>query len=319
MIIYKYRRIPEKLIIFLLLFLVIYINGNKKADGLIYILMWTPSNEPPFTILDMEQKSFTKRNCRFKNCFLTNNSLYFNDVRDFDVILFNAVNLADIEIPSSRFEEQKYVFASRESPINFPIPSRYEDLFNLTWTYKLDSDINFAFIVVKNKNGKVIGPTTTIRWMDSKKMKHAPESITNHLRNKKTAAAWFVSHCDTPSQREIFVQRLKNEMSKYELKIDIFGWCGDLTCPKDRMEECYALLESDYYFYLSFENSFCEDYVTEKLLTALKHFAVPVVYGGANYTRYTFIAYCCVLVALFLMVLWYCGKYQWILSLVYYL
>lgn len=38
----------------------------------------------------------------------------------------------------------------------------------------------------------------------------------------------------------------------------------------------------DYYFYFSIENSFSEDYVTEKLLHALKHYAIPVVYGGAN-------------------------------------
>ncbi|KAJ8728733.1 hypothetical protein PYW07_006429 [Mythimna separata] len=34
------------------------------------------------------------------------------------------------------------------------------------------------------------------------------------------------------------------------------------------------------------ENSFDEDYVTEKLLTALQHNMVPIVYGGADYTRF---------------------------------
>lgn len=267
-----------------------YVTGIEKTDRLIYILMWTPSNESPFTTMEMEQKSFTKRNCQFQNCFLTNNTLYFNDVRDFDVILFNAVNLADVKVPSSRSEEQKYVFASRESPDNFPIPSRYKEVFNLTWTYRLDSDINFAFIVIKNKKGNVIGPTKNMHWMDTHKMKQTPESIISKLWNKKTAAAWFVSHCDTASQREVFVQKLINETSKYQLKIDVFGWCGNLKCPKNHVEECYALIESDYYFYLSFENSICVDYVTEKLLTALKTFAVPIVYGGANYTRYPF--YC---------------------------
>nr|XP_053607875.1 alpha-(1,3)-fucosyltransferase C-like isoform X2 [Plodia interpunctella] len=39
-------------------------------------------------------------------------------------------------------------------------------------------------------------------------------------------------------------------------------------------------------FKQTFENSFSEDYVTEKLLIALKNNAIPVVYGGANYTRF---------------------------------
>lgn len=59
-----------------------------------------------------------------------------------------------------------------------------------------------------------------------------------------------------------------------------------MSCGPRLSEHCYALIESDYYFYLAFENSFCEDYVTEKILTATQHYAVPVVYGGANYSRY---------------------------------
>lgn len=44
-------------------------------------------------------------------------------------------------------------------------------------------------------------------------------------------------------------------------------------------------LESKYKFYLSFENSFCEDYVTEKFFKVLDYNIVPVVLGGANYSK----------------------------------
>jgi len=54
----------------------------------------------------------------------------------------------------------------------------------------------------------------------------------------------------------------------------------------DNMEECYQMLEKRYRFYLSFENSLCTDYVTEKLYRALDHGVVPVVYGGADYSRF---------------------------------
>ena len=36
-------------------------------------------------------------------------------------------------------------------------------------------------------------------------------------------------------------------------------------------------------FYLSFENSICEDYVTEKFWKVLNGNLVPIVLGGANY------------------------------------
>merc|ERR1712032_531008 len=38
-------------------------------------------------------------------------------------------------------------------------------------------------------------------------------------------------------------------------------------------------------FFLAFENSICTDYVTEKFFRTLSRLIVPVVLGGANYTR----------------------------------
>jgi alpha-1,3-fucosyltransferase len=45
------------------------------------------------------------------------------------------------------------------------------------------------------------------------------------------------------------------------------------------------MLESKYKFYLSFENSLCEDYVTEKFFKVLNYTIIPIVLGGANYSR----------------------------------
>ena len=45
------------------------------------------------------------------------------------------------------------------------------------------------------------------------------------------------------------------------------------------------MIEAKYKFYLSFENSICDDYVTEKFFEIMNHDIVPVVYGGANYSR----------------------------------
>ena len=45
------------------------------------------------------------------------------------------------------------------------------------------------------------------------------------------------------------------------------------------------MLEQDYKFYLSFENAVCVDYVTEKFYNAFLFNMVPIVYGGADYTK----------------------------------
>ena len=41
------------------------------------------------------------------------------------------------------------------------------------------------------------------------------------------------------------------------------------------------MAERDYFFYLSFENSLCKDYITEKFSNAMKKKIVPIVLGGA--------------------------------------
>ena len=45
------------------------------------------------------------------------------------------------------------------------------------------------------------------------------------------------------------------------------------------------LFAQHYTFILAFENALCDDYVTEKFFVPLQHGLIPVVLGGANYTR----------------------------------
>lgn len=267
-----------------LMFFLIFVRGNEKHNSLIYILTWATSHMTPAPDSEKGQQYFINKKCRFQNCFLTNEQSYFSDVREFDVILFHAVVIHEPEIalPSARLESQKYIFMSNEPSILYPIPSRYNGFFNYTFTYKLRSDTTWRFFIVKNKEGKVIAPKHDVDWIDNNDMKSISDEVKQKLQNKSKAAAWFVSHCETPSQREVFVRKLNDELDIYNLTVDIFGDCGNLNCTN---EECPALVESDYFFYLVFENSMCDDYVTEKVLIATKHFAVPIVYGSANYSR----------------------------------
>ena len=50
--------------------------------------------------------------------------------------------------------------------------------------------------------------------------------------------------------------------------------------------DCYAKIEKEYKFYLSFENSLCTDYVTEKFFNVLKYNMVPVTYNGAEMEKF---------------------------------
>ena len=53
------------------------------------------------------------------------------------------------------------------------------------------------------------------------------------------------------------------ELSQY-ISVDIYGACGTMKCPRSESGNCNDLLRTKYKFYLAFENSNCEDYITEK-------------------------------------------------------
>ena len=113
--------------------------------------------------------------------------------------------------------------------------------------------------------------------------------------DKTKLAIWVVSHCETASKREKYVQQLQKYM-----EVDIFGACGKpMKCPdignctqelanicKNKNDDvCKTTVEKRYKFYLAFENSRCDDYWTEKLSHCYHLPIVPVVMGGANYSN----------------------------------
>lgn len=288
-----YMRKVTVVIVFMILD--ISATDEEKQEGMFYILIWTDANQYPFTKFKLGSKYFHDNGCRFTNCYLTNDTAHFDNVTNFDAILFNSIEVHNdpyLPLPEARAAYQKYIFVSPESRINYPVNITYNDFFNWTWTYKLNSDILFTYIAVMDMSGKVLGPKLNMHWMDVHDMAKPRGDIMNVIKDKTDAVAWFVSHCKTSSNRERYVTFLNNELNAYGLGIDIFGRCSEFSsyqCPMENMNYCYSILKNKYFFYLAFENSMSDDYVTEKVLTATKNLAVPVVYGGANYTRYVLI------------------------------
>lgn len=102
------------------------------------------------------------------------------------------------------------------------------------------------------------------------------EQTINYAGNKTKKVAWFVSNCFTINKRSEFAKKL----SEF-IEVDIYGLCGDLSCSKIS-KDCFDFLQHDYKFYLSFENSNCKDYITEKFfVNALQNNVIPVVMGAS--------------------------------------
>ena len=191
-------------------------------------------------------------------CYTTQNHSLLSDA---DAVAFYGFrHLQEIKEALSvvpRLTHQYWIYYNRESSQNTPYYNitQYEPVFNWTMTYKLDSDIVHTY-------AKVI-PGEYLDGFNSTK---------NYLEGKTRTAFAVISNCFKP--RLDYIQELR----KY-IDIDLYGRCPGY---KPLCHKCWKIA-TKYKFYLSFENSLCTDYITEKTYTnAFTHELVPVIMSGAN-------------------------------------
>ncbi|XP_053611651.1 alpha-(1,3)-fucosyltransferase C-like [Plodia interpunctella] len=287
---YNYSTIFLSLLCVYCIFTYVYVNANfNDYQKTYYILQWTSNLTPPLRYMGIGSSKFIELNCPYQNCYVTHNKTFLSDTEDFDAIVFNGkcdLTSKKDYLPRKRSLSQKFVFAMTEPVAMFIYCDKIlENLFDWTWTYKLTSDIRWSYIKIYDLDGYEMGPEMEMVWLENMKPIR-DKKVKAILDGKSKAAAWFVSRCGSSGKREKFVDMLKPELTELDLTLDVYGRCGDLECPKKNQKACNELVKRDYYFYLSFENSIATDYVTEKLLIALNNYAIPVVYGGANYSRF---------------------------------
>ena len=105
-----------------------------------------------------------------------------------------------------------------------------------------------------------------------------PIQLNIHDRNI-VHIAWFVSNCNTHSRREEYVAHLRQQPN---IQVDIYGACKSNLCQKTS-PTCMSTILSNYRFYLSFENSKCDTYITEKYwIHGLDSHSIPIVLGATK-------------------------------------
>jgi len=171
---------------------------------------------------------------------------------------------------------QIWVLWLLESPINTPRFVNAEGLINWTATYRPDSTIvtpydkyvTFASFQRRRSSGK--WPSAPAPAVTTQRNRQRP--AVNHAAGKSRLVAWFVSNCVAANRRYEYVQQLREHVP-----VDVYGDCGPLGCPRDNQPKCDTTLRLSYKFYLSFENSNCEFYITEKFF----HNAIWYEYASA--------------------------------------
>ncbi|KAH8283256.1 hypothetical protein KR044_006660 [Drosophila immigrans] len=223
--------------------------------------------------------------CAVHQCELSNRHDFMPTLDEYDAIVFHVAQPFPLlqPLPLHRQPHQTYVFALMEPPGETKHRlSDERNFYNLTMSYRLDSDIIWPYAhLMDAETGALVAPSLEPHWRQAPQLGSWNDSTVLELwPQKNKMAAWFVSHCPTLSRREELAAALQEHID-----VDIYGKCGTLSCARGD-PRCDEMLDTDYMFYLAFENSLCVDYVTEKLYAALQRHIVPVVFGGANYTRF---------------------------------
>ncbi|XP_063417321.1 4-galactosyl-N-acetylglucosaminide 3-alpha-L-fucosyltransferase 9-like [Mytilus trossulus] len=221
------------------------------------------ASEKQFTILFhaiptwFDPKTFNVDDCSYKNCkLITDKKLLLTS----EAVIFHHNSFSTLpDKPSG----QIWIFATLESPYHTRESKKLQMKFNWTMTYRRDSE-GFS-------------PYGFLR-----KQLHKPVKNYNAIfMNKTKSIAWVVSNCRSPSKRHAYVK----ELSKY-IDVDIYGGCGK-PCLFEG-EDCKIHLSKSYRFYLSFENSLCKDYMSEKIFRMYSDSIdfIPIVRGAPNAKDY---------------------------------
>ena len=240
------------------------INTGKKLT----ILMWVT---PPWIGMKQDDKmAYCSRRERSACEFVKDRKLLSQS----DVLLLDLATLGDVidtELHKMIPRNPKTLWLAyvMESPL-WPGIRHVSTQFNITASYDPRSTLWVPYGRCKRRTAPLMNLQQTV----------------NYAQGKSRQVAWLVSVCTRPSKRMQYAK----ELSKY-ITVDIIGACGnDTICPRsDRnYNTCDKTLRSTYKFYLSFENSFCDYYMTEKVFRMLVDDTriIPIVLGAGPYKRY---------------------------------
>ncbi|XP_078533362.1 3-galactosyl-N-acetylglucosaminide 4-alpha-L-fucosyltransferase FUT3-like [Lissotriton helveticus] len=225
----------------------LYPAGNKQAE--LVILLWTWPNGHKFS-LDRCMPQYGIAGCHLT----TNRSMY----KQADAVVIHHKDVSsNISLlpPQPRPPHQLWIWFNMEPPIHLSNLHLMDNLFNLTLSYRQDSDIFSPYGWVENVSnpGKVSIP------------------------KKSKLVSWVISNWRPSDKRVQYYEELRKH-----IPVDVFGK-EHMPIPDSTL---LTTIISRYKFYLAFENSQHKDYITEKVWrNAFDSMAVPVVLGPtrANY------------------------------------
>ncbi|XP_064638808.1 glycoprotein 3-alpha-L-fucosyltransferase A-like [Lineus longissimus] len=223
-----------------------------------------------------------------------NKCLISDDPKSADAVVFSNRGLHfnaafDLHHTNANRRHQVFIFYAVESEIHSRINAEHlNSVFNWTATFKRDSDVILGYSHVEPlENEHIEGKVTSFlaakfhkdtSRIQSNNVKEQTKTLKgkNYAKGKNKMAVMMVNNCAANTNRLEYAKKLR----ECGVHVDIFGKCGK-RCPGGWCQK--TDIAQQYKFYLSFENSHCQDYITEKFWTnALRHGMIPVALGTSK-------------------------------------
>ncbi|WKY04732.1 hypothetical protein Q1695_005610 [Nippostrongylus brasiliensis] len=219
----------------------------------------------------------TLADCDYK-CLIIERAEQKNYDQKPSAFVLHGRNINDSDLPE-RNTQQLAVLFLLESPYHAGggISKVPPNFFNATMTYRRDSRYFYPYGYF---------PPITARTPANQKI--TQQMITDAMKRKTRGSLIFVSNCKTPSKREVLIR----ELGQYT-QVTVRGKCQDKLSVSNTTTAANCKVDCDdngliatHRFYLSFENSLCNDYITEKFFLRISQMLVPVVMKRKTYEDY---------------------------------
>ncbi|GJJ75009.1 hypothetical protein EMPS_07367 [Entomortierella parvispora] len=195
------------------------------------------------------------------------------------VVIIHASSFKPNDVPNRldvKSGKKALILNTLESPKSFQIKSEWTGIFTHLWSYSFNADFTATYF----EAGR--GPGSFLDNVLSKPAYTIQEK--NEFREEIAPIAWVVSSCTSGNGRHFYIKQLV----KY-INIDIYGHCmRNKEWPVHPNGSPFTDREvvARYKFYLSIENSNCDDYVTEKIERPYTVGVVPILDGPKDYSRF---------------------------------
>ena len=217
---------------------------------------------------------FIASKCPVVNCELTDDH---STLKSADLVVVNLDHTYKSFPKDSNNKKTRWSFLIKRSPFHFRKSlSRFNNFFNFSASYTFDSFYTSYFYSY-----------SSIYW----ELNDEFNDNLNVFQQKTGLVAIYLDKCDSFSKRFEYINLMRNSIN-----VSVYGACGNLLCKSLKKSSSSSIKDKDckqkhiykkYKFYLAFEDSICQDYVTDTLFDLLSFNIVPVVFDFKNtYSKY---------------------------------